>query len=82
VLLGEGICAGLSVPVELDGGVIGTLDLYAGQPRNWDPGEVAALQAYAGLGGTGLRWRRRRSRNGSGSPTLPGPLDRLRASVS
>ena len=49
VLLGEGICAGLSVPVELDGGVIGTLDVYSGAPRDWDPGEVAALQAYAGL---------------------------------
>jgi GAF domain-containing protein len=49
VLLGEGICAALSVPVELDGGVIGTLDIYAGQPRDWDPSEVAALQAYAGL---------------------------------
>jgi GAF domain-containing protein len=35
--------------VELDGGVIGTLDVYAGQPRDWDPSEVAALQAYAGL---------------------------------
>ena len=49
VLLGEGICAALSVPVELDGGVIGTLDIYAGQARDWAPGEVAALQAYAGL---------------------------------
>jgi GAF domain-containing protein len=49
VLLGEGICAGLSVPVELDGGVIGTLDIYAARPRDWDPSEVAALQAYAGL---------------------------------
>ena len=29
VLVGEGICAALSVPVELDGGVIGTLDIYA-----------------------------------------------------
>jgi GAF domain-containing protein len=37
------------VPVELDGGVIGTLDIYAGQPRDWDPSEVAALQAYGGL---------------------------------
>jgi GAF domain-containing protein len=35
--------------VELDGGVIGTLDIYAGDPRDWDPSEVAALQAYAGL---------------------------------
>jgi GAF domain len=49
VLLGEGICAGLSVPVELDGGVIGTLDIYAAEPRDWDPNEVAALQAYGGL---------------------------------
>jgi GAF domain-containing protein len=49
VLLSEGICAALSVPVELDGGVIGTLGIYAGQPRDWDPSEVAALQAYAGL---------------------------------
>ena len=49
VLLAEGVCAALSVPVELDGGVIGTLDVYVGQPRDWDPSEVAALQAYAGL---------------------------------
>jgi GAF domain-containing protein len=49
VLLGEGICAALSVPVELDGGVIGTLDIYATEARDWDPSEVAALQAYAGL---------------------------------
>jgi len=49
VLLGEGIRAALSVPVELDGGVIGTLDICVGQPRDWEPSEVAALQAYAGL---------------------------------
>jgi GAF domain-containing protein len=49
VLLGEGVCAALSVPVELDGGVIGTLDVYAAEARDWDPSEVAALQAYAGL---------------------------------
>jgi GAF domain-containing protein len=49
VLVGEGVCAALSVPVELDGGVIGTLDIYSGTARDWDPSEVAALQAYAGL---------------------------------
>src|SRR5215211_6753178 len=49
VLVSEGISAALSVPVELDGGVIGTLDVYAHQARDWDPSEVAALQAYAGL---------------------------------
>ena len=49
VLVSEGVCAALSVPVELDGGVIGTLDIYARAPRDWDSSEVAALQAYAGL---------------------------------
>jgi GAF domain-containing protein len=49
VLIGEGVRAALSVPVELDGGVIGTLDIYAAAPRDWGPSEVAALQAYAGL---------------------------------
>jgi GAF domain-containing protein len=49
VLVSEGVCAALSVPVELDGGVIGTLDIYANKARDWDPSEVAALQAYAGL---------------------------------
>jgi GAF domain-containing protein len=49
VLVSEGVCAALSVPVELDGGIIGTLDIYADKARDWDPSEVAALQAYAGL---------------------------------
>ena len=49
VLLSEGISAALSVPVELDGGVIGTLDIYAREAREWGPSEVAALQTYAGL---------------------------------
>jgi GAF domain-containing protein len=49
VLVSESVFAALSVPVELDGGVIGTLDVYGGRPRDWDPSEVAALQAYAGL---------------------------------
>jgi GAF domain-containing protein len=49
VLVSESVFAALSVPVELDGGVIGTLDVYSGAPRDWDPSEVAALQAYAGL---------------------------------
>jgi GAF domain-containing protein len=49
VLVSEAVFAALSVPVELNGGVIGTLDIYTGQPRDWDPSEVAALQAYAGL---------------------------------
>jgi putative methionine-R-sulfoxide reductase with GAF domain len=41
--------SGLSVPVELGGGPIGTLDVYAGAPGGWDATEVSALQTYAGL---------------------------------
>ena len=44
--------AGVSVPVELGGGPIGTLDVYARTSRAWHHSEISALQAYAG------RWRR------------------------
>jgi len=43
------IRSGLSVPVELGGGPIGTLDVYGSEPRGWDQSEVSALQAYAGV---------------------------------
>ena len=43
------IRSGLSVPVELGGGPIGTLDVYAAEPRGWDQSEVNALQTYAGV---------------------------------
>jgi GAF domain-containing protein len=43
------IRSGLSVPVDLSGGPIGTLDLYDAEPRDWDHSEVTALQAYAGV---------------------------------
>jgi GAF domain-containing protein len=43
------IRSGLSVPVELGDGPIGTLDVYAVDPRGWDDSEVMALQAYAGV---------------------------------
>jgi GAF domain-containing protein len=49
VLLGEGIHAALSVPLELHGNPIGTLDIYSSAPWDWDDREVAALQAYAGV---------------------------------
>jgi GAF domain-containing protein len=41
----------LSVPIDLGDGPIGTLDLYATDPRGWDHSEVCALQAYAGVVG-------------------------------
>jgi putative methionine-R-sulfoxide reductase with GAF domain len=43
------IRSALSVPVQLGGGPIGTLDVYAAAPGGWDETEVSALQAYAGL---------------------------------
>lgn len=43
------IRSGLSVPVELGGGPIGTLNVYAVAPGGWDETEVSALQTYAGV---------------------------------
>jgi len=43
------IRSGLSVPVRLGAGLIGTLDVYAVAPGGWDETEVNALQAYAGV---------------------------------
>jgi GAF domain-containing protein len=49
VLRNAGFQAGMSVPIELHGGPIGSLDLYSAQPRDWDDSEVSSLQAYAGI---------------------------------
>jgi GAF domain-containing protein len=48
------IRSGLSVPLELGGGPIGTLDVYAVAPGGWDETEVSALQTYAGVVATML----------------------------
>src|SRR5215211_6441890 len=56
-MAGEGIYAALSVPVELDGSPIGTLDIYSSAPWDWDDSEVAALQAYAGVVTTQVKGR-------------------------
>jgi GAF domain-containing protein len=40
--------AALSVPVGAGRGPIGTLEVYAAGPWDWNDSEVAALQAYAG----------------------------------
>jgi GAF domain-containing protein len=49
VLRSAGFQGALSVPVEVHGGPIGSLDLYSSQPRDWDDSEIGALQAYAGI---------------------------------
>ena len=48
-LRSAGIRGALSVPVEVLGGPIGTLDLFTVIPRAWDDSEVAAAHAYAGV---------------------------------
>ncbi len=47
VLLEASFFAAASVPVELGGGAIGTLDAYASEPREWHEGEVNVLKASA-----------------------------------
>jgi GAF domain-containing protein len=42
----HGIRAVLGIPVDLRGGPVGTLNLYATRPHRWDDAEVAAIRAY------------------------------------
>jgi GAF domain-containing protein len=44
VVTGQEMRAGLSVPVQLEGGPIGSLDLYCIEPRDWDQAEISAAQ--------------------------------------
>ena len=50
----HGIRAVLGVPIDLVGGPIGTLNVYAVQPHDWDPSEEEAVLAYARVAGTML----------------------------
>jgi GAF domain-containing protein len=69
----------LSVPVQLGGGPVGTLDLYDPGPREWDDGDAAALRAYAGLvasvlaAGSGGGGHRPAGRPAAGGPGAPIP---------
>jgi hypothetical protein len=45
----EAVAGDLSVPVQVGGGPVGTLDVYVSAAREWDDSAAAALQAYAGL---------------------------------
>jgi hypothetical protein len=47
--MGEAVAGDLSVPVEVGGGPVGTLDVYVSAAREGDDSAAAALQAYAGL---------------------------------
>jgi GAF domain-containing protein len=52
VVTGQQMRAGLSVPVQLEGGPIGSLDLYCAEPRDWEQAEISAVQVYAALAAT------------------------------
>lgn len=45
----RGVRAVLGVPVHADQVPIGSLNVYRDQPGEWDPSEIAALEAYSGL---------------------------------
>ena len=47
--VGEAVAGDLSMPIEVGGGPVGTLDVYVTAPMEWDDSAAAALQAYAGL---------------------------------
>jgi putative methionine-R-sulfoxide reductase with GAF domain len=69
------IRSGLSVPVHLGGGPIGTLDVYAATPGGWDATEVSALQTYAGLVATLLGTAAKAQRSGRVAEQLQVALD-------
>jgi hypothetical protein len=69
------IRSGLSVPVQLGGGPIGTLDVYAAAPGGWDATEVSALQTYAGLVATLLGTAAKAQRSGRLAEQLQVALD-------
>ncbi|HEV2930254.1 MAG TPA: GAF and ANTAR domain-containing protein [Propionibacteriaceae bacterium] len=52
VVTGQEMRAGLSAPIQLEGGPIGSLDLYSAEPRDWDQAEISAAQVYAALAAT------------------------------
>jgi hypothetical protein len=69
------IRSALSVPVQLGGGPIGTLDVYAAAPGGWDATEVSALQTYAGLVATLLGTAAKAERRGRLATQLQVALD-------
>jgi GAF domain-containing protein len=58
------IRSALSVPIQVGGGPIGTLDVYAAAPGGWDATQVSALQTYAGLVATLLGTAAKAERSG------------------
>ncbi len=56
VLAGQhGIRSVLGVPVDLENGTVGTLNVYSIDRHEWDQGEIEAIQAYARIVASVLR---------------------------
>ena len=71
------IRAAANAPIELGGGPIGTLDIYAAEPRDWNQSEISALRPTpAWWPACSARPPKPRSRvgwpNSSRSPSAPG----------
>src|SRR5829696_5123448 len=69
------IRSALSVPIQLGGGPIGTLDVYAATPGGWDATEISALQTYAGLVATLLGTAAETERSGRVAEQLQDALE-------
>ena len=51
VLRHDGVHAVLSTPVEVAQGIVGTLNIYSSEPREWDHSEANAVEIYGRLVG-------------------------------
>lgn len=55
VVKGHRLVGVLGVPVELESGTVGTLNVYSREPHDWDDGEVEAIQAFGRIVASVLR---------------------------
>jgi GAF domain-containing protein len=72
---GHGVHAVLGVPIDLPQGPVGTLNVYAAQPHQWDKADVAAIQAYTRVIASLLRSAVRAHVSGKAATQLQHALD-------
>ena len=72
VVTGQDMRAGLSVPVQLEGGPIGSLDLYSAEPRDWDRGDQRRPGVCGAGGNAALPGRCRPGQGSAGRPVAGG----------
>ena len=71
----HGVHAVLGVPVDLRGGPVGTLNVYAAQQHRWDQADVAAIRAYSRVIASLLRTAVRAHVSGKAATQLQHALD-------